>query len=181
MSAKTATPCVKPSWEGLDNRIIPSLLPRFGAPGLTANRVAGMHVGQLGRRVVLSNLIDTAAGGAGIGKEHAQLSGHPQTRLDTILRKAGGVPSLAPFLETGGAAKFGSALPLPLKAGGYGHSDSPIAFDGVVQGDPAPTKSVGEALIAGSHDLVMTGANGSLCAVAMPNSAWPGCPPGRPR
>jgi hypothetical protein len=131
-----------------------------------------MHVGQLGRRVVPSNLIDSAAGGAGIGKEHARLNGHPQTRLDIILRKAGG---------TGGAAKFGNALPLPLKAGGHGHSDSPIAFDGVVQGDPAPTKSVGETLIGGSHDLVMTGANGSLCAVAMPYCARPGCPPGRPR
>src|SRR5262249_29877986 len=106
--------CVKPSWEGLDNRIIPSLLLRFGAPGLTANCVAGVHVGQLGRRVVLSNLIQSAAGGVGSRKEQAQLR-HPQTRLDIILRKAGGVPSLAPFLETGGAVKFGNALPLPLK------------------------------------------------------------------
>jgi hypothetical protein len=181
MSAKTATSCVKPSWEGLDNRIIPGLLPRFGAPGLTANCVAGVHVGQLGRRVVLSNLIQSAAGGAGSGKDQAQSNGHPQTRLDIILRKSGGVPSLAPFLETGRAANFGNALPLPLKAGGHGHSNSPIAFDGIVQGDPAPTKSVGEPLIAGNHDLVTTGANGSLCAVAMPNNAWPGCPPGRQR
>ena len=181
MSAKTATSCVKRSWEGLDNRIIPSRLPRFGAPGLPANCVTGVHVGRLGRRVIRSNLIDSAAGGAGSGKEHAQLNGHPQTLLDISLRKSGGVPSLAPFLETGGAANFGNAQPLPLKAGRHEHSDSPIAFDGIGQGDPAPTKSFGEALVAGSHDLVATGANGSLCAVAMPNSAWPGCPPGRQR
>ena len=154
MSAQSATSCFHPSLEGLDNRIIPSLLPRFGAPGLPANRVAGVHVGRLGRRVVLSNLVDSAAGGAGSGKEHAQL--------------------------TRGAARFGNALSLPLKAGGHRHSDSPIAFDVMVQGDPAPTESVGEALIAGSHDLVTTGANGSLCALARPNSTYPGCPPGRP-
>ena len=82
---------------------------------------------------------------------------------------------------TSRAARFGSALPLPLNAGGHGHSRSPIAFDGIVQADPAPTKSVGEALIAGCHDLVTTGANGSLCAVAKPNYAYPGCPPGGAR
>jgi len=181
MSAKRATSCFKPSLDGLDNRIIPRLLPRSGAPGLLANRVAGVHVGQLGRGVVLSNVIDSAIGGTGSGKAPAQLNGHTQSGLDSILRKVGGVPSRAPFLETGGAARFGNALPVPLNAGGHGHSDSPIAFDGIIQGDPAPTKSVGEALLAGSHDLVTTGANGWLCAVARPNSAYPGCPPGRPR
>jgi hypothetical protein len=167
--------------DGLDNRIIPRLLPRSGAPGLLANRVAGVHVGQLGRGVVLSNVIDSATGGAGSGKARAQLTGHTQSGLDLILRKAGGVPSLAPFLETGGAARFGNALPVPLNAGGHGHSNSPIGFDGIIQGDPAPTKCVGQALIAGSHDLVTTGADGSLSAVARPNGAWPGCPPGLPK
>jgi hypothetical protein len=28
---------------------------------------------------------------------------------------------------------------------------------------------------------VTTGAEGSLSAVARPNGAWPGCPPGRPK
>jgi hypothetical protein len=146
-----------------------------------ANRVAGVHVGQLGRSVGLSNVFDTVTGGTSSGKAPAQLNGHTQSGLDIILREVGGVPSRAPFLETGGAARFGNALPVPLNAGGHGHSDSPIAFDGIIQGDPAPTKSVGQALIAGSHDLVTTRADGSLSAVAKPNGAWPGCPPGLPK